>query len=75
MSIMQMITVTNMQIRWFLRNLQLIGLVLKGLATRSLQVGGPYSQEARVLKAATTKFGGPNSCGGPICMACLDLFT
>lgn len=27
---MQMITVTNMQIRWFLRNLQLIGLVLKG---------------------------------------------
>jgi len=44
MSIMQMITVTNMQIRWFLRNLQLIGLVLKGLATRSLQVGGPYRQ-------------------------------
>ncbi|KAH8519412.1 hypothetical protein H0E87_000989 [Populus deltoides] len=33
-----------MQIRWFLRNLQLIGLVLKGLATRSLQVGGPYRQ-------------------------------
>jgi hypothetical protein len=44
MSIMQMITVTNMQIHWFLRNLQLIGLVLKGLATRSLQVGGPYRQ-------------------------------
>ncbi|KAL3611891.1 hypothetical protein D5086_002911 [Populus alba] len=60
---MQMITVTNIQIGWFLRNLQLIGLVLKGLATRRLQVGGPCGQEARALMAATTKFGGPN-CGG-----------
>ncbi|KAJ6949286.1 hypothetical protein NC651_003321 [Populus alba x Populus x berolinensis] len=75
MSIMQMITVTNMQIGWFLRNLRLIGLVLKGLATRRLQVGGPCGQEARALMAATTKFGGPNCGGGPICMACLDLFT